>query len=77
MILKTKNHKLIYPQLQGNWCSNLTILSVTKRDERRSKRKVFGQLKPPQCFNVKLKTVLETAGTKYADVYQLSCLVYI
>ena len=31
----------------------VTVSSVIKRGKRRSKRKVFGQLKPLQCLNVK------------------------
>ena len=43
----------VLPQHYRKWLWNLTVSSVIKRGKRRSKRKVFGQLKPLQCLNVK------------------------
>ena len=41
-------------KLLRKWFWNLTVSSVINRDERRSKRKMFGQLKLLQCLNVKV-----------------------
>ena len=43
----------VLPQLLRKLFWNLIVSSVIKRGKRRSKRKVFGQLKPLQCLNVK------------------------
>ena len=43
----------VLPHIQRRWFSNQTVFSVIQIDERRSKRKVFGQLKPLCCLNVK------------------------
>ena len=54
----------VLPQLQRKWFWNLTVSSVIKRGKRRSKRKVFGQLKPLQCLNVKAGRLLKNAESK-------------
>ena len=54
------------PQLPRKWFSNRTVFSLTKSDDLRLKTKLFVQLKPLQCLDLKAgrKCFSETALNK-------------